>query len=195
MFIFKNFTGTDKKCSGCKAWKPISEFGKEKRAINGLKPRCKACCNAYDKLFYPNIRDKKLLRDNAKYVKRIRVKKYTDDELRTIKICRKWLHRLRINKNGRLTEQMLGYTYKDLINSLGRCPNENEHIDHKVPITWFKDYSNYRLINDLRNLHILTRFENLSKNNKYAHPISFEYFELIKDEIKIDHLNKINHGN
>lgn len=33
-----------KQCSRCLIEKPISEFGKSKRGIEGINPRCKVCC-------------------------------------------------------------------------------------------------------------------------------------------------------
>jgi hypothetical protein len=49
-----------KKCNKCKEVKPVSEFGKEARAKNGYKPRCKKCTNAYYNSMYPKLRDNKL---------------------------------------------------------------------------------------------------------------------------------------
>lgn len=107
------------------------------------------------------------------------------------------IHGLRgiVRAKGQRTSRLLGYTYLELINALGRCPELTENIDHKIPMSWFKDNSKVKVINDLRNLQILSAVENQSKNNKYSHPVCFEYFELIKDEIKVNFLNKVKHGN
>jgi hypothetical protein len=48
----------NKKCNGCKNILPVSNFGKEKRAKNGYKPRCKECLNKYNNNFYLNNKDK-----------------------------------------------------------------------------------------------------------------------------------------
>jgi len=46
------------------------------------------------------------------------------------------------------------------------------HIDHKIPASWFKynnvDDKQFKQCWSLKNLQPLWRFENLSKNNKYA---------------------------
>lgn len=193
MFIFKNFNGVEKKCSGCKVWKPIAEFGKESRSGSGLKPRCKKCCNAYDKSFYPKIKNEKLAREKAKYVKRVRIKKYTELEIRLLKNYRRLIYRLKIVKNGRRTSELLGYTYLELIFHLGKIPDTHEAIDHKIPITWFLDFNECQLINHLQNLQILTKTENSKKKNIYSHPVSFEYFEMVKDKLKPQYKNKISH--
>lgn len=38
-----------KRCSRCKEWKDVSEFGKDKSSKDGLYRRCRPCVNAYSK--------------------------------------------------------------------------------------------------------------------------------------------------
>jgi len=49
----------EKKCNKCQKTKPVSEFGKEARAKNGFKPRCKQCLNEYYNSRYQHYKDKK----------------------------------------------------------------------------------------------------------------------------------------
>jgi hypothetical protein len=49
----------EKKCNKCQKTKPVSEFGKEARAKNGFKPRCKQCLNEYYNSRYMHWKDKK----------------------------------------------------------------------------------------------------------------------------------------
>jgi len=57
-----------KKCNKCQEIKPVSEFQKEARALNGYKPRCKMCNNEYNKLYYQNVySNKKLLLAKSRY--------------------------------------------------------------------------------------------------------------------------------
>jgi len=49
-----------KKCNECGRVREVLFFSKEKRALNGYKPRCKDCLNAYYRKRYPVFRDKKL---------------------------------------------------------------------------------------------------------------------------------------
>lgn len=189
----KYFNGISKICNKCKTEKPVSDFGKEKRIKHGLKSRCKKCCSAYEKSIYHLYRDKKIKRDAGRYIKKgAKRSKLTNTELRAIKMYRKLIYRLRISKTN-TTEIMLGYSYKQLIAALGKVPELNENIDHKIPITWFINITDCKLINDLQNLQILTKTENSKKNNFYSHPVSFEYFEMVKDKLKPQYINKITH--
>ena len=56
-----------KKCNGCKKTKPFSEFGKESRAKNGYKPRCKECTNEYYNSTYKNFKEAKLAKCKIRY--------------------------------------------------------------------------------------------------------------------------------
>jgi len=38
-----------KRCTGCRADKPLSEYHKNARKKDGLATRCKTCCAAYGK--------------------------------------------------------------------------------------------------------------------------------------------------
>ena len=49
-----------KKCNGCKKTKNVDCFGKEKRAKNGYKPRCKDCLNDYYKSKYKDFKENKI---------------------------------------------------------------------------------------------------------------------------------------
>jgi hypothetical protein len=49
-----------KKCNKCNEIKDVIHFGKESRAKNGYKPRCKKCTNEYYNLRYEFIRENKL---------------------------------------------------------------------------------------------------------------------------------------
>lgn len=46
-----------KQCSRCQLSKPISEFGKYKRGINGIHPRCKVCCREVHNIWTEKNRD------------------------------------------------------------------------------------------------------------------------------------------
>lgn len=189
----KYFNGISKVCNKCKIEKPVSDFGKEKRIKHGLKSRCKKCCSEYEKSIYHLYRDKKLKRDAKRYIKKgAKRSLLTPLELRAIKMYRKLIYRLKTTKVN-TTEIMLGYSYNTLIECLGKVPDLNENIDHKIPITWFIDIADCKLINNLNNLQILTKSENSKKNNFYSHPVSFEYFEMVKDKLKPQYKNKISH--
>lgn len=79
------------------------------------------------------------------------------------------------------TSKMLGYTasqLKDHLDSLG-MDWKNHQIDHKIPVSLFKEDTPINLINDLRNLQPLTKQENLAKSNNYCTIVDKEYLKLI----------------
>jgi hypothetical protein len=67
----------------------------------------------------------------------------------------------------------------------------NIEIDHKIPISWFIKETPNNLINDLRNLHPLFKAENRKKSSSYCHSINYDYFNDIKQYIKINRIKKI----
>lgn len=127
---------------------------------------------------------------NKKTLEYITDKIKSDPDFRLLRLHRKLIHRLQIEKNGR-TSELLGYSHEDLLKALGRYPNNNEHIDHKVPITCFEDLTDYKIINNLENLQILSASENLRKSNKYCHPVSENYYREILPKIKNEFKQKI----
>jgi hypothetical protein len=78
------------------------------------------------------------------------------------------------------TETLMGYSSTTLMEYLSSL-DENwveYQIDHKIPITWFKPTAPISVVNDLRNIHLLTEDENKDKGNKYAHPVCEEYYNI-----------------
>ena len=74
-----------------------------------------------------------------------------------------------------------GYTYEEFeshLLNLGWKPKL--HIDHKIPVTHFFPDTPIRLINDLRNLQVITLIENASKSNRYQDIVDKEYYEEVK---------------
>ena len=98
-------------------------------------------------------------------------------------------------KNGK-TEKILGYSIEvfkkhieyQFINNMDW---DNIHIDHKIPLTWFKPETPVNIINNLFNLQPKLAGDNISKLNRYSDNISLEYFVLIKEWILGDYLSKI----
>lgn len=116
-----------------------------------------------------------------------------DISYKTKKLLRKHIYSFLMNKKSKKaqnTQKLLGYNYDEFINKIG-TPKINEHIDHKIPISWFKDYTPINIIWDLRNLQILKSQENWSKRNYFHHPITEEYKDIVKEYIKEEYINKI----
>ncbi len=189
---------------------------KEARAKNGYKPRCKVFINEYDRLFYQKQKDKKIAQVKVYYdankeiigQKRKQYAKLNRPSLnkravayvkkrKAVDPCFRFyiLLRARINtalrKNNSSTKSLLGFTYDEMIDFLGRKPNKGESIDHKIPISWFNIDADIRVMFDLRNTQILTVEENTKKLNRYADTVSEDYYKIAINYIKDEYKNKI----
>jgi hypothetical protein len=113
----------------------------------------------------------------------------TDPVFRTDRKMRTLIYRLIKDKTER-TSVLLGYTSIDLMNLLG-SDIQSKHIDHKIPLSWFVSGTDIKIINSLSNLQLLSQSDNVKKHNCFAHPISEDYYSLIKPHIKIKYINQI----
>lgn len=95
-----------------------------------------------------------------------------------------------LDKNEK-TITLLGYSPKELKDYLiSLSPNWFDYeIDHKIPLTWFIEDTPVNLINDFRNLQLLTKSENSKKRNFYMSEVDKFFFEEIKKYIKYEFLN------
>jgi hypothetical protein len=56
----RKFTDTEKWCSTCQQWLPLSEFGKNKTTASGLQDRCKTCSNTLARPRKPRTKEQRL---------------------------------------------------------------------------------------------------------------------------------------
>lgn len=91
------------------------------------------------------------------------------------------------------THQLLGYSALELKEHLDKqgMDWDKHQVDHKIPISWFKDNTPPHIVNDLRNLQPLTEEENKSKSNRFCSPIEDSYIQLIEKWVKPQYKNKI----
>jgi hypothetical protein len=105
-------------------------------------------------------------------------------------ILKETLKKLNKNKTDK-TIVLLGYSPKELklyLESLS--PNWFDYeIDHKIPLTWFISDTPVILVNDFRNLQLLSKSKNSSKRNFYMDDVDEDYFNEIKKYIKKEYLN------
>lgn len=178
-----------KKCSKCKIDKSLDQFGKnqgyckECRKIVDNKRRLEN--KEYFQQWWENNRDKKRqyhLNDKAK---RHHVHKWRDLLSNTIQ-------QLKTTKSN-TTKQLLGYSASQLKEHLDKQGMnwKTDHIDHKIPVSWFKPNTPPHVVNDLRNLHPLSAKENKSKLNRFGTPTDVSYVEEIKKHIKEEYLYEL----
>jgi hypothetical protein len=201
-----------KVCSKCKQTKLTTEFSKCK---DSLQSKCKQCTNEYhllnkDKInkyhqnHYQNNTDThkqraaKWKKEKSEYWKTY-MKQYHVINKKENPHIYKWrdllwdsIKRLGGNKES-TTHELLKYSAFELKEHLEK-QNINwktDHIDHKIPITWFIGTTPAHIANDLRNLQPLNNTENKSKRNNYSHPIDKEYYDLVVEYIKEEFKNKL----
>jgi hypothetical protein len=91
-----------------------------------------------------------------------------------------------IKKNCK-SEKLLGYKVNDLKIHLDKYSEDwsGLHIDHKIPVNWFKKDTPLNIICHLDNLHLVKSRYNLIKQDKWCDIPSKEYLELAKPYLKI----------
>jgi|TARA_B110000902_G_scaffold229194_1_gene269834 hypothetical protein len=147
-----------------------------------------------DRIKNPN-RQKEYYYKNKEKIKE-NVKKWTKNKYRTdreyrlkTKLNLQIVKYLNEHQNLKKISKVLGYDIKEFINEIG-SPKKGYDIDHKIPLSWFKEGTPISVMWDLRNLHIITSKENRVKSNKWCHPIVEEYRVEIKDSIKDKYIDK-----
>jgi hypothetical protein len=84
---------------------------------------------------------------------------------------------------------LLGWTKKEFLEKIGK--SIDKHVDHKIPVSWFKENSPVSMINNLENLHLLDAKANLQKGNSFCHPVSKLYFDQVISFIKEEYKSKL----
>ena len=199
-----------KQCKTCKQEKLLEDYYNSKGNKGGKVPNCKSCMRvgvnpenvkAASKRYRDRHPEKRLERDrryrkeNPEKIKEARRayqnEKYKSDPIyRTQRKLRSQLiEYLRHNKN-ELTAKLLKYTTEDFLSYHGEG-NEDDHIDHKIPSSWFRDDAEVSLVWHLDNLQWLPAIENQSKSNRYMTPVSESYLRKALPFIKEEYISNI----
>ena len=94
------------------------------------------------------------------------------------------------NKKENETIVLLGYSaieLRDFLKSLNEKWVDFE-IDHKIPISWFESNTPANIVNDFRNLQLLSKGINTSKRNFYMDDVSDEFWFEAKQYVKKEFL-------
>lgn len=127
----------------------------------------------------------------SSYQKQNQMEKYYSNGLyRVEKIISNQIRDFLKRKKNKKTKDLLGYSYEDFINKIG-IPKINEHIDHKIPKTWFKENTPINILWNLENLQIVTAEYNKSKYNSFNDKINENYKNIILPYIKEKYIKKI----
>lgn len=102
------------------------------------------------------------------------------------------LDKLKQNKiNNTLTS--LGYSsivLKEHLDSLGINWEEHE-VDHKIPITWFENFTSPLIVNDLRNLQPILKSINRKKSNRGSDIVEKSYYLIAIEFIKTKYKDRV----
>lgn len=192
-----------KVCTECKQTKIHCEFGNQKGGKFGLDSKCKECKKIkykqhriknidkrkeYDKNSYQNNKEKrKLYNQNWRINNPLYHNLYNKEHQIKNPHLYSWRQLLyrTLNYLGQskesTTNNLLRYSALELKEHL---ENQNinwktDHIDHKIPVTWFKPETPPYIVNDLRNLQPLNQILNQQKSNKFCHPICEDYYNVV----------------
>jgi hypothetical protein len=198
-----------KKCTKCKETKQLNNFNKDKSRKDGLSCWCKECMhinirnnyilNKEKKNKYSKEYNKKWTNENKDHIQEYG-KLYRQQNKEKIKerekiykeknkhisrwrdVLKSTLKRFHRNKTAS-TQTLLGYSAYQLKEHLDNqnMDWENDHIDHIIPLSWFKKNTPIHIVNDLKNLQPLSSKENLEKSNKLG---------IIKDHSYINDIEK-----
>ena len=192
-----------KQCKTCGQLKPLNEYANSKRNAGGKRPNCKACIrasvnkeaqNAAAKRYrdrYPERRlerDKAYRQQNQESIKVARNRylkdKYEKDPAYRLQalLRQQIVDYIKYKKSDR-TALILGYTADDFTARYGEG-GPKDHIDHRIPKSWFKEKTPIDIIWHLDNLQWLSATENNIKYNKAMSPVTEEYWKLALPHLK-----------
>ena len=180
----------DYKCKSC-----VNSRNKKWNQNNPEK--YKEICDTQSQNWYSENKDKK-----SEYMKQYREenvdnrRKYDAQRRSKYPYLSRWRSLLTRSKNGiksKSTQELLGYSaiqLKEHLDKQGMDWNKH-HIDHKIPLSWFKKETSPHIVNDLRNLQPSLPEENKSKSNTFGDSVPLSYIYNIEQYIKKQYKNKI----
>lgn len=190
--------GIQRQCKLCKKKfeKPDLIVERSKRYRKNNTDKCKAIEKAWRKknpnysIEYYHTHKEPWLKRTADY----RRTKYQNDpsyRIQQVLSTQIWYYLSGKGKENR-TVNLLGYTIEDFIRVCG-VGEENQQIDHKIPITWFIDNTPIHIMWHLDNLQWLDSKQNKRKGNRYADPVLDSYLQIALPHIKENFVNFLKH--
>jgi hypothetical protein len=187
-------------CKLCNEPKDFSEFTFRKDR-NMYDSYCKMCRKEYYKeknyirkdyqKNYKRVIDKKRKEYLKNYLKlnRKKYKKYDKQNRAIYDLVRRVL-KYKSEKKSQEKNKTLGWSKLEFLEKIGII-KDDEHLDHKIPMTWFITNTPMNIINHLDNLQILAKEKNLSKGNRYSHIVSSEFLIQVSPYVKEKYKSKL----
>jgi hypothetical protein len=180
----------DYKCKSC-------VNSRNKKWTKNNPERYKEICNNQHQKYYPENKEKK-----AEYMVQYRKdnienrKQYEAKRRLKYPYLSRWRDLLKRSKNGiksKSTQELLGYSAKQLKEHLDKQGMDwnKHHIDHKIPLSWFKKDTPPHIVNDLRNLQPSSPEENQSKSNIFGDSVPSSYIYDIETYVKKQYKEKL----
>lgn len=199
-----------KVCKTCGQGKPLEEYYSGKGYVGGKNPNCKACMkasknkdvqNAASKRYRDRHPEKRLEQgrkyraENPEKMRKMHTD-YSNTLYRTNPVYRlqtilrqQIVDYIKYKKNER-TSYLVGYTAEDFIARYGEG-SVNDHLDHKIPKSWFKDNTPIQIVWHMDNLQWLSAEENSAKRNYHMTPVEANYLQLALPFIKEEFAFKV----
>ena len=180
----------DYKCKSC-------VVSRAKKWVENNPERYKNICDKQHQKWYAENKDKK-----AEYQKQYNKenaesrREYQTKRRSKYPHLSRWRDLLKRSKNGiksKTTQELLGYSaeqLKEYLNKQG-MDWDKHHIDHKIPLSWFKKDTPPHIVNDLRNLQPLLPEENQGKLNIFGDLVPYSYIYDIETYIKQQYKDKL----
>jgi hypothetical protein len=198
-------------CKKCGIEKSLDSFYKHKLSKDGAQHICKLCKKEEDFIYYQNNKDH-LQNINKNWSKKNKERRKESDENwrknnkdKIKEINKKYrknnphykirniFHNLKNKNFNIISEKTQLFIIKDHIeNQFTEEMNwSNIEIDHKIPVTWFKNETSSDIINNLNNLQPLYINDNRTKFNKTSSPITLNFYIIVKQHIKEKYIERI----
>lgn len=170
--FYKQLGAKMKTCSKCRIEKPLSDFNKASKHLDGLRCECRQCQSVYRRINFEKNREKQLKQgQNWKDANRERVRKYSSD-WKINNRARATANQMRRHVKKVSSEIMKGDEWNDFyideIYELARVRTLETktawEVDHILPLQG-------KLISGLHvwyNLQLLTASKNRSKRNHFS---------------------------
>ena len=176
---------TGKTCSSCLIEKEINQFHKQIGSRDGYRSACKECRNENFRDNYRDLsgfsekhkeRTKNYRLNNREKVNKYFKRRYIEKphEYAWRGMLASVIRRLGTKKESQ-TYEILGYSAGQLKTHMENLFEDGMswgnwgkwHIDHKIPISFFDQNEDPKIINSLDNLQPMWASENISKGNKF----------------------------
>lgn len=189
-------------CKACDVTKDLTEFNFRKdRAI--YDSYCKSCRSEYyrqknyDRRDYQKSYKRKITEERSTYVRefikprrKLYRKRERDKLPRSIYDMVRRVLRYKQMKKTKTKCEILGWSKQDFIAKVGIL-GPDQHVDHKIPVSWFEKDTPASVINSLDNLQILPHLENISKRNRYCHPVDSSFYPLVCQYLKREYVTRV----